>query len=53
MSRRIFRDDGILLHIYGRRLMLVRPDQHIAWRGTACDRLEAEQIIARVLGFLN
>jgi hypothetical protein len=34
--------------------MLVRPDQHIAWRGTACDdRLEAELIIARVLGFLN
>jgi 2-polyprenyl-6-methoxyphenol hydroxylase-like FAD-dependent oxidoreductase len=47
-------DEPDLITVYGRRLMLVRPDQHIAWRGTACDdRLEAEQIIAHVLGFLN
>jgi 2-polyprenyl-6-methoxyphenol hydroxylase-like FAD-dependent oxidoreductase len=38
--------------VYGRGLMLVRPDQHIAWRGAACDdnRL-ADAIIARVLGW--
>jgi hypothetical protein len=47
-------DESDFTAVYGRRLMLVRPDQHIAWRGTACDdRLEAELIIARVLGFLN
>jgi hypothetical protein len=41
-----------IIAVYGRRLMLVRPDQHIAWRGVACDdRLEAEAIIARALGF--
>jgi hypothetical protein len=51
----VFRlDEPDFIAVYGRRLMLVRPDQHIAWRGTACDdRLEAELIIARVLGFLN
>ena len=47
-------DEPEFVAVYGRRLMLVRPDQHIAWRGTACDdRLQAELIIARVLGFLN
>jgi hypothetical protein len=47
-------DEPDLITVYGRWLMLVRPDQHIAWRGAACDdRLEAEQIIAHVLGFLN
>ncbi|HET7019080.1 MAG TPA: 2-polyprenyl-6-methoxyphenol hydroxylase, partial [Xanthobacteraceae bacterium] len=41
-----------IIAVYGRRLMLVRPDQHIAWRGVACDdHLEAEAIIARALGF--
>ena len=47
-------DEPDLVAVYGRRLLLVRPDQHIAWRGTVCDdRLQAELIIARVLGFLN
>jgi hypothetical protein len=47
-------DEPDLITVYGRRLMLVRPDQHIAWRGVACDdRLEAEAIIARALGFAN
>jgi 2-polyprenyl-6-methoxyphenol hydroxylase-like FAD-dependent oxidoreductase len=47
-------DEPDLIAVYGRRLMLVRPDQHIAWRGAACDdRLEAEAIIARALGFVN
>jgi 2-polyprenyl-6-methoxyphenol hydroxylase-like FAD-dependent oxidoreductase len=47
-------DEPDLIAVYGRRLILVRPDQHIAWRGTTCDdRLEAELILAHVLGFLN
>jgi hypothetical protein len=47
-------DEPDLIAVYGRRLMLVRPDQHIAWRGAACDdRLEADVIISRVLGFVN
>src|SRR5271166_599718 len=47
-------DEPDLIAVYGRRLMLVRPDQHIAWRGAACDDLlEAEAIIVRVLGFVN
>jgi hypothetical protein len=47
-------DEPGLIAVYGRRLMLVRPDQHIAWRGAACDdSLEAEDIIARALGFAN
>jgi len=41
-----------LVAVYGRRLMLVRPDQHIAWRGAACDDARAaDAIIARVLGW--
>src|SRR6516162_3302350 len=47
-------DEPDLIAVYGRRLMLVRPDHHIAWRGAVCDdRLEAEAIIARALGFVN
>jgi 2-polyprenyl-6-methoxyphenol hydroxylase-like FAD-dependent oxidoreductase len=47
-------DEPDLAAVYGRRLMLVRPDQHIAWRGAGCDdRREAELIMARVLGFPN
>jgi 2-polyprenyl-6-methoxyphenol hydroxylase-like FAD-dependent oxidoreductase len=38
--------------VYGRGLILVRPDQHIAWRGTACDDAHAaEAIIGRALGW--
>ena len=41
-----------LVKVYGRRLLLVRPDQHIAWRGSACDDPTiADGIIARVLGW--
>jgi 2-polyprenyl-6-methoxyphenol hydroxylase-like FAD-dependent oxidoreductase len=47
-------DEPNLIAVYGRRLMLVRPDQHIAWRGAVCDdRLKAEAIIGRALGFVN
>ena len=41
-----------LTKIYGRGLLLVRPDQHIAWRGSGCDDLRiADAIVARVLGW--
>jgi len=47
-------DEPDLIAVYGCRLMLVRPDQHIAWRGAVCDdRLEPEAIIARALGSVN
>ena len=36
---------------YGRGLLVVRPDQHIAWRGGACDDLRAaDAVMSRVLG---
>ncbi len=35
---------------YGASLLLVRPDQHVAWRGTSVDRSAAEAIIDRVRG---
>ena len=44
-------DERSLTKIYGSGLLLVRPDQHIVWRGLACeDSHEAGAIIARVLG---
>jgi hypothetical protein len=35
---------------YGASLLLVRPDQHVTWRGTSVDRPMAEAIIAQVCG---
>jgi hypothetical protein len=47
-------DEPELVAVYGRGLLLVRPDQHIAWRGAACDdSREADAVIARVLGFAD
>jgi 2-polyprenyl-6-methoxyphenol hydroxylase-like FAD-dependent oxidoreductase len=47
-------DEPDFIAVYGRWLMLVRPDQHIAWRGAACDdRLKADAIIAGALGFVH
>ena len=38
--------------VYGAGLLLVRPDQHIAWRGRDCDAPRtADAIIARALGW--
>jgi 2-polyprenyl-6-methoxyphenol hydroxylase-like FAD-dependent oxidoreductase len=38
--------------VYGRGLLLVRPDQHIAWRGGGChDRAAADRIVACALGW--
>jgi 2-polyprenyl-6-methoxyphenol hydroxylase-like FAD-dependent oxidoreductase len=40
--------------VYGSQLLLIRPDQHIAWRGLACDSpRDADAIITRVLGWDN
>jgi hypothetical protein len=36
----------------GHGLLLVRPDQHIAWRGCSCeDSRVADNVVARVLGW--
>ena len=44
-------DERHLTKVYGTGLLLVRPDQHIAWRGRACeDSRAAGAIIARLLG---
>lgn len=36
--------------VYGASLLLVRPDQHVAWRGTSVDRPAVEAIIDQVRG---
>lgn len=41
-------DDAHLAPIYGAKLVLVRPDTHVAWRGNACD--DGDAIWNRVLG---
>jgi len=35
---------------YGASLLLVRPDQHVAWRGSSVKRASAEAILDRVRG---
>jgi 2-polyprenyl-6-methoxyphenol hydroxylase-like FAD-dependent oxidoreductase len=45
-------DDPDIVSVYGRGLLLVRPDQHVAWRGAACEDLrEGDAIVSRVLGW--
>ena len=45
-------DDPDMVRVYGRGLLLVRPDQHVAWRGPACEHARAaDAIISRVAGF--
>ncbi len=39
-----------LEELYGAVLLLVRPDQHVAWRGGPVDRPTAEAIIDRICG---
>ena len=41
-------DDPEVAKVYGRGLLLVRPDQHIAWRGPACDDSRAADGAERV-----
>ncbi len=43
-------DSAGLTKIYGQRQILVRPDQHIAWRGGAVDAAEANDILRTALG---
>ncbi len=38
-----------LTEIYGTQMLLIRPDQHIAWRGTAC--AEPEVMLRQALGW--
>jgi hypothetical protein len=37
--------------IYGRDAFLVRPDQHIAWRGSEAADAAGSQIVAAALGW--
>ncbi|MHB8595503.1 MAG: aromatic-ring hydroxylase C-terminal domain-containing protein [Ktedonobacteraceae bacterium] len=39
-----------LEELYSASLLLVRPDQHVTWRGESVDRAMAEAIIDRVRG---
>jgi 2-polyprenyl-6-methoxyphenol hydroxylase-like FAD-dependent oxidoreductase len=44
-------DEPAIARVYGNGLLLVRPDQHIAWRGPACDDdAVAESVISRSVG---
>jgi hypothetical protein len=52
MPLSVLRIEGDLERVYGRGLILVRPDQHIAWRGRSCDDARAARaIIGRSLGW--
>ena len=42
--------DPLLVDVYGRQQLLVRPDQHIAWRGIWLDASGAEALLDRVTG---
>ena len=45
-------EDSDLIGVYGRGLLLIRPDQHVAWRGTCLeDRKAGESVLDRVLGW--
>jgi (2Fe-2S) ferredoxin len=35
--------------LYGRDIVVVRPDQHVAWRGNA-DPADAEAVVAQMTG---
>ena len=40
-----------LARIYGRDALLVRPDQHIAWRGSETSSVDAAKVLACALGW--
>ena len=42
--------EPVLMEIYGRQQLLIRPDQHIAWRGAWLDARGAETLLDRVTG---
>ena len=44
-------DEPAIAAIYGKDMILVRPDQHIAWRGRdPADRRDAAAVLSRILG---
>ena len=43
--------DQTLEEFYGASLLLVRPDQHVAWRGTSVDRATAGAIMNQSRGY--
>ena len=44
-------DEPSLERVYGRDVLLVRPDQHIAWRGSENSASDVEMIFACALGW--
>lgn len=44
-------DEPDLKGVYGRDMLLVRPDHHIAWRGTGSKTPNADAILATALGW--
>jgi len=44
-------DEPQLQGVYGRDALLVRPDHHVAWRGTERSGVDADRILARALGW--
>jgi 2-polyprenyl-6-methoxyphenol hydroxylase-like FAD-dependent oxidoreductase len=40
-----------LARVYGRDAFLVRPDQHIAWRGSETGTIDAAKVLARALAW--
>jgi 2-polyprenyl-6-methoxyphenol hydroxylase-like FAD-dependent oxidoreductase len=42
--------DPAVRSVYGEGVVLVRPDQHVAWRGTRLSRPDAARVLDRVLG---
>jgi hypothetical protein len=43
-------DEPELERVYGRDALLVRPDQHIAWRGSETSAADAARVLAHILG---
>ena len=43
-------DEPDIAPIYEAEALLVRPDQHVAWRGSACHAADAARVLDRVAG---
>lgn len=44
-------EDQHVRKVYDADLLLIRPDQHIAWRGTELDKVAAAGVLERALGW--
>ncbi|WP_426408491.1 FAD-dependent monooxygenase [Bradyrhizobium ganzhouense] len=44
-------DEPDLKGVYGQEMLLVRPDHHIAWRGTGSKTPDADAVLATALGW--